>query len=574
MRNLLFKELRILSKVEKRAIRIKFHPSRNVILGENDVGKSTLIKALYHSLGADTPQLNNSRWKRANAIYVLTFLIEDNEYTVLRDGRFFGFFNSELKLVSKHLGITGEKGVSKAINPLLNFDVELKDKDDVLKPLGPAFFFLPYYIDQDDGWSKSWSCFNGLQAISKYRKNMLEYHLGIKNQKAYAAIKKIYELDRKVEELVTERESLQLARNSYLKKKSELNIDVDPATFRSEIEELVRKFNETLETQNIQIALIKDIRNRKLQKEEEIRVLEQSIRELEADYTFAESTRVGDKIDCPTCGTEFCNSIAERFSLLDDRDYCESLVDQKRKDLRGIDMELEAQNKVYSDLFSEVKSYKSLLDQKRNDVTFQEMITSEGYKDIMKSLNEEIAGLTRKISTLTDEIDGEKSKTKVEADTKKSITETYQEKMKEGLSSLNVDVLTEDDYSSIEKVIKTNAIGSDLPRSLLAQYYSFLHTMKKHNPSTVCPLVIDSPLQQEQDKKNSEAIFNFILDNLLPSQQLVLGTISMDEAVITNRLQQDCKIIRFTEKYALLQESEYDAIEAEVRPLHKAALEV
>jgi predicted nucleic acid-binding Zn-ribbon protein len=546
----------------------------NIILGENDVGKSTLIKSLYHTLGADTPQLNNSRWKLANAIYVLRFSIGGKDYTILRDGRFFGFFDGENNLLGQYKGVSGEQGIYAAINPLLNFEVELTDKEGVLRPLGPAFYFLPFYVDQDEGWGKTWSCFRGLQAIPKYRKSMIEYHLGIKSQEAYAAIKTIYALDQKVDALSAKRSSLQLARNSYSNKKSKLSVDIDPEAFRAEIEELVARFNEALVVQNDQLALIKAARNRKLQKEDEIRVLMETIKELEADYQYAESSKVEDKVDCPTCGTEFANSFAERFSLLDDIDYCVTLADQKRVELRQMNIDLDHQNKAYSQLVSEAGDYKKLLKQKREDVTFQELITSEGYKDIMVSLNEEIKALTQQIDDITDQIAGEKPKVKVKAETKRMITETYQSKMKSALSSLNVDVLAEEDYDSIEKVIGSNAIGSDLPRSLLAQYYSFLHVMKEHNLRTVCPFVIDSPLQQEQDPTNAKAIFNFILDNLIPDQQLILGTIEISDDLRREKLSKDCKIIILEDNLSLLNANEYQALEAEIAPLHRATLEV
>ena len=102
--------------------------------------------------------------------------------------------------------------------------------------------------------------------------------------------------------------------------------------------------------------------------------------------------------------------------------------------------------------------------------------------------------------------------------------------MKEFLAAVRVDVLAEADYKSFDKQIKTNALGSDLPRSLLAQCFAFLHTMAKFNPAIVCPLVLDSPLQQEQDEENIGAIFKFIMSRVLPGQQLFLGTLNTDNA--------------------------------------------
>lgn len=69
MKKLVFKEVSILSKIEKAARTETFDPALNLLTGENDVGKSTLIKSLYHTLGTDVPGLQNARWKKAKPIY-------------------------------------------------------------------------------------------------------------------------------------------------------------------------------------------------------------------------------------------------------------------------------------------------------------------------------------------------------------------------------------------------------------------------------------------------------------------------------------------------------------------------
>ena len=60
---------------------------------------------------------------------------------------------------------------------------------------------------------------------------------------------------------------------------------------------------------------------------------------------------------------------------------------------------------------------------------------------------------------------------------------------------------------------KINEQGSNLPRALLAYYFSFLNVMDKYSTSTFCPIVIDSPNQQEQDGENRKAIMSFITKN-------------------------------------------------------------
>lgn len=94
MTNLVFKEIWILSKADNAAINVKLTKGINLLVGENDVGKSTLVKSFYHCLGVNSPQLNNSVWKKANPAYCVKIEIKGVEYFVLRDERYFGVFDS------------------------------------------------------------------------------------------------------------------------------------------------------------------------------------------------------------------------------------------------------------------------------------------------------------------------------------------------------------------------------------------------------------------------------------------------------------------------------------------------
>ena len=64
MKNLRFHELLLASEVEKTARRVRFHKDATVIRGDNDTGKSSIIKSLYRTLGAE-PQNIHARWEVA-----------------------------------------------------------------------------------------------------------------------------------------------------------------------------------------------------------------------------------------------------------------------------------------------------------------------------------------------------------------------------------------------------------------------------------------------------------------------------------------------------------------------------
>ena len=572
MKSLVFQELMILSKTEKRARKVCFDPKKNLIVGENDVGKSTLIKSLYHALGAETPQLNNNRWRKANPIYCLRFMVGGLTRTIVRDERYFSVFDDNLELLGRYQGASADKGVGSAINALLGFNIELETKEGRMRAASCAYYFLPFYVDQDEGWNTCWSSFAGLQGVKEYRKKLMDYHLGIRPQAHYDAVKQLHKLNIDWNQLSGEKSALISVRDRYKERKAHENVDLDPAAFRAEVDELVVKVNEVYERQQAQLKLVKDARNRRLGLQNEIRILELSVRELEADYKFIEKPTTPDEIDCPTCGTHFENSLAQRFGILDDIDYCKSLIDQKKKSLISVDDEMKAHDARYAEITSELKSVEALLQREKEHVTLAEVIRAEGYKDVMQSMAADISTIDRNQEEIERAKEAIQPQTRVDRELKERVFDFYRSRMKESLNKLNVHVLREADYKTPDRTIKANALGSDLPRSLLAQYVSLLHTMNKFNSFTVCPLVIDSPLQQEQDDTNVDAIFDFIFRAPIDDQQLVLGTLRMNDFLKDKRSEETFSVIEFTDKYHLLADTEYDEVLAHVEPLQEMTL--
>jgi predicted nucleic acid-binding Zn-ribbon protein len=572
MRKLVFKEVSILSKVEKAGRTETFNPTINLITGEHDVGKSTLIKSLYHTLGADVPGLQNKHWKDAKPIYCLRFGIDGEEYTIVRDEKYFGAFDSKQKLVGRFVGISGERGFARFLNPILNFRIELeRAEDEKLGLAGPAFYFLPFYIDQDEGWTKSWDSFLGLQQFSAYRKNMLEYHLGIRPQSYYDAKKNFVELTNDKAKISAERMTLASVREAYEKRKSVRQLDIDPAVFREEAEELVEQFNKVYGRQQDAAQELKDVGNERHGLENEIVVLQRAIGELDSDYAFAEDPITSDIVACPTCGTEIANSIVERFGILHDIDYCYNLIDQRKKKLVDVIDQQKAADSKYKAISAELAPIQELLKRKKENVTFAEFVAAEGMKDIVSSMTTDINALAAREDDLRKSIEGLEEVMKLDSKRKRQINEFYQARMKEFLANLSVNVLSMDDYKTIEKQIKTNALGSDLPRSLLAQHFAFLHTMTQFNPSIACPLVIDSPLQQEQDTGNISAIFSFIFSRVTLGQQLFLGTLHLDD-VPKELIPTAARSIHLSQELHLLEKDQYADVFDRIGKMHEETL--
>lgn len=572
MKNLVFKEIWILSKAEKAGINLKLAPGVNFLVGENDVGKSTLVKSFYHCLGANTPQLNNSVWKKANPVYCVNIDIDGVEYFVVRDERYFGVFDSEKNLISRHKGVSTEDGIANFINPILGFDIELeRHANSQLGPAGPAYYFLPFYIDQDEGWSTSWSSFTGLQQFKDYRKNMIEFHLGVRPQSYYDAKKRNLELKEKLSGIETERLSMQAARDSVRRRKERVQVDLDPQAFRAEMEEAVDRYNAVYAEQQSVLIRLKDQRSQRNAIDTELDVLRRAIAELEADYKYAESPETPDVIDCPTCGTEFANSFVERFGILDDIDHCHALVDQWLKKRAEASERLDAVEQEYANVSAKLTDVEAIMLRTKENVTLSELIASEGMKEMVNSLNADIDLFLEQEQKVSAEIETNAADLKLDGKRKKEILEYYKARMKEHLNALNVGVLSEDDYKSLEKQIKNNALGSDLPRSLLAQYFAFLHTMQKFNDFVHCPMLIDSPFQQEQDPTNKTAIMDFMLSKRLADQQMIVATISVDEFEDDRELE-DVTKHGFEDKLKLLKTDQFEDIKNDIEFMHNETL--
>lgn len=106
-------------------------------------------------------------------------------------------------------------------------------------------------------------------------------------------------------------------------------------------------------------------------------------------------------------------------------------------------------------------------------------------------------------------------------DRQNHILEQYHSLMRLYLHELNVVTLREATYQQISSRISET--GSDLPRALLAYYFSILNVMAERSTSSFCPIVIDSPNQQGQDPESLASVLRFIRDRRPRTSQMILA---------------------------------------------------
>jgi len=165
MKNLKFRRLLLMSRIEGKARQATFDDGTTVVFGENDTGKSHLIKSIYGAFGADASVVNE-KWSRASVATMLEFSVDGVIHSILQFDGQFALFDAADNLVWS--GTSLVKEIGPRIAQLLDFTIELASKSNDLIVPPPQFCFLPFYQDQDRGWDDTWSSFKSLSMIPDF----------------------------------------------------------------------------------------------------------------------------------------------------------------------------------------------------------------------------------------------------------------------------------------------------------------------------------------------------------------------------------------------------------------------
>jgi hypothetical protein len=143
------------------------------------------------------------------------------------------------------------------------------------------------------------------------------------------------------------------------------------------------------------------------------------------------------------------------------------------------------------------------------------------------------------------------------------IISSYKARVTGYLQRLDVKTIRSEHLESPSGRMPTS--GSDLPRAILAQFFGILHTMHKYSGAYVaCPIIVDSPIQQDPDPDNIVKIIRFVTEERPGDSQLILGSVSLHE------IDFDGHKIELGEKNRLLEKKSYRKINDQLGPMLEA----
>ncbi len=561
MKRFVLHELVMMSLREKKARRVKFDRSLTVIRGANDTGKSSLIKTIYSTFGAEVPHVH-PKWKDAEVRSAVTFSIDKRSYRILRNEGRYTLFDANDKKMQSFDSVTNE--LAPYFAELFNFHLSLATRDEE-KQATPAFLFLPFYVDQDAGWTSNWNSFDRLGQFRNWRTDVVHFHVGIRPSEYYVAKSALASVQNSIDELIARRQQLDKLLLDLEKKLHAGHFDIDVEAYKEEIERLLIECNKLKAEEDTLKSTLIDIYNSKHAIESQINITKEVAAELGKDFRFA-NDNLNDSVECPTCGTVYENAFAERFGIAQDENRCRELLLELQSESHAIDARLKELKLEVDRLREQSSSITALLEEKRGDVRLRDVLESAGKKEVRQILQSDFDQMNLQIGALEIEADKFRRRMKELGDRKKAgeIRSKYLSLMRQHLLALSVLNFEEKSYKRMDATI--NESGSDLPRALLAYYFSILKTISIFSTSSYCPIVIDSPRQQDQDEPNYKRMMEFIRDNQPEASQLVLGVVD------TAGVKFGGTSVRLTRKYSVLSQEDFEEIAAELAPLLDASL--
>jgi len=539
-----FKSISILSRRDKKGFSFEFSPTVNMIFGENDTGKSSLIKALYFTLGGDC-RLDKD-WKDDDIITKVCMSVKGKSYSFVRhDKRISIFLNSEDSkpiVTSSHMSAIADK-----VKDIFDFNLQLSHKKTGKQSqANPACLYLPFYIDQDNGWHTVLSSFLGLAMYDDWQKNSLQFHSGMKPKEYYELVGEIKTIQLDLEELSATLDVVLAAKKRFEESFGRVLFDID-------------------------IEYYQDLLNKFLAKCRELNEEESEFR-LKLLSSLSSRDSIASEIDvCRSLVENFddhtTSDVAEKYHMCENREQILEMLPQMYDEKQALDDQINSIKEELRQSQALSSELNSMMREVRGELTLQDVIKSQASKEVEFTFDEQIRSLHEKIGAKTTALEAltkkqneftDKKRTQSINDDFKSFLAIAQDKL--GIGSPIIAPLIQ--YGKITR----SKTGSRSPRSIFAYHYGLLKTMEKHSTVNMLPVVIDSPKQQDLDTEGTEKLISLCTEDLGKNNQVIIGAVSLESNM------RGYHQIELIEKYSLLKSEGYEKACDEIMPFYERGL--
>ena len=519
MDNLIINKLYIFSQNEKKAKITEFKPGKNIITSSqkdgSKLGKSTLTKSIYYTLGADC--FFDDKWNINDKIYILDFTVSEKSYYIFRWDRLFKIYNKNEFTELFKTNIRDE--LAKFLKTIFNFSVELPNKDtNNLEIAPPAFNYLLNYIDQDKIDGTNFNSFKNLSQYSNYKENVLYYHFDVYNEEYYNAIKNIEDLTRKKNNLDDKIKLNREIINKIDNNTNNFNYSINIDNLTIEMEQSKAEYTKIIEVLNKIKKRLMKLRNEK----------ENLLIELNELAIFKKGSEKNIKKlnehKCPYCNCEIENTLDKKIKIYNEIDDILYLKYEIENNILKIERKIELEEEKYKAELVKLDDYESKL---KINSDINDIIKYKGFMEIRNSLFSEIEQDTRKINEIYENIKKLNAIKHLYANKKTKINKRYSELMKKDKDYFNLKEINENNFSNIKNTF--TAGGSNKPIVTIMWYMNLLKLKDEFNNNAIkFPLILDSPNNVESDDEKKKTLLKYLFNEIQKDTQLIISTLGFN----------------------------------------------
>lgn len=544
------KSLLIADYENEKANKFVFSDSANLIVSStNGEGKSSLVKSIYYSLGANLKSFPKG-WNADNFIFQLEVFIDGNEFLIKRHNKVISVLdNNEVKLFenfAEYYLWFQEK---------LKMRLELVNKSSDKASLASVeALFSPMYIDQDKAWDGKLFK-DSFESLGRYKsndfpKNVFDYYLGISDSQ------------------IVDKES---KKNEYLRQLELVNGRINQ----------VQSVYKTYRTKNkITETVPKDFKD--LQKELDFYITETDKFSIKITDKTGELSKEKIKLDILSQDLEelkkLSSKIKERFSeIRHECVYCHSILTRQQSltRLELEDNELVIKSRIDS-ISQQIMKSKRIVQEKEEAIKqlqeqfnqYHERLTElKQLSDIDEYVNQNVLSELKKLEIqetseksnldkLIGDITKEIRMLKKELNQRAKTIEGDYEALKNELSILIGSTgITDKKFRNFDKL---KGSGTNLNKDLLVIFLVYMNLIDSKSITSL-PFAIDSFVKNETDEKVLKKMFDAINSKFLSLKSQTFFSIIRD-----NLKYVDSKVNQVNIESPLLKREYYSDLSKEI----------
>ncbi|MGD6874242.1 hypothetical protein ACQCU1_18935 [Sutcliffiella horikoshii] len=547
MRSLIIHYLCIFDPKNKVAKKVDLVEGINVITSDktagNDVGKSILMKSIYHTLGADS--IFDDNWYSSPKIYSMSFSINQNRFLIFRSEKLFKIYSGEFQFL---FSTSNRSELSEYLMVLYGFSVKLPHKTtNELEVAPPAYSYLLNYVDQDHMDGPKFNSFDSLYQFKNDKEGILFNHFGIYTDEYFATVREIERLRKDEAELNEEILVIDKMLKRITLYLDGMDIPVGMGALRIELERDRKEYTDIVESlKTAKINLIK-LRNEQVELESGIKDLLRLKKLKEKDVEMVNENY------CPTCYQEMENERLKisQNSQLEDFYIMKNQLEQL---LLEVERKVHQKEALYQGLLGKLNEFEENIKMSKKEIS--DVAKHRGYLETRNQLLIDSGSVQEKLSINKEAVKESKKILKKYNDLKKQANELYEQYMVETIVKFGLEEIDLEKFKKVNSNFKPR--GSNIPITTIIWYYTLLKIKYYLNENVIrFPIVLDSPNNVELDENKESALFDYIFTQYIEDSQLIVSTLGFDtaeypEVVIDN------VILLNNKKYNVLNKKDYE----------------